>query len=450
MKRRDFMKLSAAMGAAVVLSNARSAYAAPANDRVNLGVIGCGSRSDWVCRDFLVRPQDDVRFTWCCDVDSRRAANRANQVKRDGVDPKLTQDARQVFDDPSVDAVVLVTPDHWHALHTIQACQAGKDVYCEKPTSRSAFEGDMMVAAAKKYDRIVAIGSQTRSAPYVLSAKKFLAEGYLGKVQFVRVNNMWPENRPSSTQPKLQPPQELDWDRWIGPSPYREYAPVFQQGLAWGYWWDFGNGILSTQGHHQLDLARWVLDLDIPKTCYSTGGYDLKEDPTMTPRQQSVTFDWGEYLMQVDQIMGVPYMLETDMVARQSDIFPYWPQNSTRVEIYGQNALMIIGRLGAGWQVFVRTKDRKPVVKQEEFGRYTNPEHMSNFVDSIREHKQPNAPVLEGHRSTMLVHYAHMSLRAGSVKLEIDPVTGKVTNSPEAMNFWRPEFRKEYDIPEIG
>ena len=163
-----------------------------------------------------------------------------------------------------------------------------------------------------------------------------------------------------------------------------------------------------------------------------------------------VTFDWGEYLMQVDQIMGVPYMLETDMVARQSDIFPYWPQNSTRVEIYGQNALMIIGRLGAGWQVFVRTKDRQPVVKQQEFGRYTNPEHMSNFIDSIREHKQPNAPVLEGHRSTMLVHYAHMSLRAGSVKLEIDPVTGKVTNSPEAMNFWRPEFRKEYDIPEIG
>ena len=450
MKRRDFLKNSAAtLGMTTILQNAASVYATPANNRVNLAVIGCGSRSDWVCRDMLIRPQDDVRFSYCCDVDIRRAANRANQVKRDDVEPKVVQDAQIVFDDPSVDAVVLVTPDHWHALHTIQACQAGKDVFVEKPLSRTAFEGEMMIQAAKKYDRIVAAGNQTRSAPYCLSAKKFIEEGNLGKIEFVRINNMWREGLPT-LQTGVKVPEQLDWDKWIGPSPYREYSPTFMQSLTWGYFWDFGNGLLATQGVHQIDVARWILGLKTPKSCYSMGGFDKARLVDQTPATHSVVFDFGDMAVNIEQVMNAPYMLETDFEVRQSDMFPYWYQNSSRIEIFGDRFLMVISRLGAGWQVFDRTKQRLPVVKAQEFGRYTNPEHMSNFIDSVREHKSPNSPVEECHLSTMLIHYANASLRAGCVKLEIDQNTGKITNCPETQKFWRPEFRKQYDIPEIG
>ncbi len=448
MKRRDFVKLTSTIGAFTILTNPHSVYSSPSNDLVNLAVIGCGSRSDWVCRDFLKRPQDDVRFSYCCDVDLNRARNRMNQVKRDGMDVKVTQDARVVFDDKSVDAVVLVTPDHWHALHTIQACEAGKDVYVEKPLSRTAFEGEMMIRASQKYNRIVGVGNQTRSAPYCLSAKKFIEEGNLGEIEFVRVNNMW--NYPLPTlEPSTPVPDSLNWDRWVGPSPYREFSPTFMKSLVWSYFWDYGNGVLATQGIHQIDVARWILGLKIPKSCCSWGGFDKERLKDQPPSTNSIMFDFGNMIMNIEQMLGTPYMLETDMVVRESDMFPYWYQNSSRIEIYGTRYLMVISRLGAGWQVFDRTKQRQPVVKAQEYGRYTNPEHMSNFVDAIKERKAPNSPVEEGHLSAMLVHYANASLRVGGVKLDIDQTTGKITNCPDTMQYLRPEFRKEYDIPEI-
>lgn len=450
MKRRDFVKTASALGAITILPNARSVYSAQANERIQMAVIGCGSRSDWVCRDFMARPQDDVRFAYCCDVDLNRAKNRAKQLTRDGIVPKTVQDAKIVFDDKSVDGVVLVTPDHWHALHTIMACQAGKDVYCEKPLSRSPFEGEMMIRAAKKYKRIVGAGNQTRSSNYCPSAKKFIEEGNLGKIEYVRVNNMWREGLPT-IETGVAIPKDMDWDKWIGPSPYRDYSPTYMKSLIWGYFWDFGNGLLATQGVHQIDVARWILGLQIPKTCYSTGGIDKKRLLQQPPETQSTVYDFGNMIMSIDHVMNCPYMLETDWEVREKEMHPYWFQNSTRIEIYGDRYLMVISRLGAGWQVFDRTKQRKPVVKAQDFGCYSklHLDHMSNFIDAMRERKDPNSPIEECHKSTMLIHYANMSLRAGSVKLEIDQKTGKVTNCPETQQFWRPKFRKEYDIPEI-
>ena len=451
MKRRDFLKRTSALGAVTILTNPKSARSAAANERIQLAVIGCGARSDWVCRDMMIRPADDVRFAWCCDVDLSRAQKRATQLTRDGVVPKVTQDAKAVFDDQSVDGVVLVTPDHWHALHTIQACQAGKDVYCEKPLSRSPFEGEMMIQAAKKYNRVVGAGNQTRSSDYCPVAKKYIEEGNLGEIEFVRVHNMWRASLPS-VQTGVPKPDGLDWDKWIGPSPYRDYSPTYMLSLAWGYFWDFGNGLLATQGVHQIDVARWLLGLNIPKSCYSAGGMDKKKLLTQTAETQSTVFDFGNLIMNIEQTMNCPYMLETDWEVREKEMHPYWFQNASRIEIYGSRYLMVIGRLGAGWQVFDRTKKRLPVVKSQGFGSYSQLQeaHMSNFIDAMRERKKTNSSVEECHKSTMLVHYANMSLRAGSVKLEIDQQTGKVVNCPEVAPFWRPQFRKEYDIPEIA
>ena len=450
--RREFLAKTAALGAGItILANPRSARTAEANERILLGLIGCGARSARVCDDMLRRPSDNVRLKYCCDVDLDRANQSAQRYKRDEVLPETVQDARTVIDDPSVDGVVLVTPDHWHALHTLWACEAGKDVFCEKPLSRTAFEGEMMVAAAKKYNRVVAAGNLTRSAPYCLTAKKFIDDGELGKIEFVRVNNIWQESIPT-LQTGVPVPESLDWDRWIGPSPWHDYSPTFMQSLAWGNFWDFGNGLLATQGVHQIDLARWILGLHIPKSCYSLGGIDKERLLTQPPATQTVNFDFGRLIMCIDQTMNTPAMLETDWEVREKDMHPYWFQNSTRIEIYGTKYMMVIGRLGAGWQVFDRTKQRQPVVKAEDFGHYSEFSgiHMTNFIDCMRSRQPAHSPVEECHKSTMLILYANMSLRAGSVKLDIDTETGKVTNAPEVQKFWRPEFRRQYDIPEMG
>ncbi len=450
MKRREFVKSSLAVGAATILSNPKSARGAVANERLRLGLIGCGARSDRVCSDMLRHPGDDVRFEYCCDVNISNAENRAKQLTRDGVAPKIVQDARAVFDDKAVDAVVLITPDHWHALHTIWACQAGKDVYVEKPLSKSPFEGLQMTAAAKKYGRVVAAGNQTRSAEYCRNAKRLIQEGFLGDIEFVRVNNIWSDQLPT-VQTGVSVPQGLDWDRWLGPAPYREYSPTYTSSLVWGYFWDFGNGLLATQGVHQIDIARWILGLKTPRSCYTAGGLDKKRLEDMTPTTSSTVFDFGSLIMNVEQTMRCPHMLETDWEVRESDMHPYWFQNSTRIEIFGSKYLMVIGRLGAGWQIFDRTKQRQPVVKSQEYGNYSRLHlaHTNDFIDAVRERREPNSPVEECRLSTLLVQYANISLRAGGVKLEIDEKTGEITNCPEARRFWRPEFRKEYDVPEI-
>ncbi len=451
MQRRDFVKTcSAGLGLATILSDPASVYSTPVNNRVNLAVIGCGSRSDWLVRDLINRTENDVRFLYAVDAQQSRAENRAKQASKEDVPAKAIQDAKVVFDDPNVDGVVLATPDHWHALHTIQACEAGKDVYVEKPVARSPFEGEQMIRAAQKWNRIVQVGTQTRSAAYCFEAKKFIEEGNLGEIEFCRIHNMWPQRGPDSIQIEAVP-KDLNWDVWLGPSLYRDFSPTYMQGLQWEWFWGLGSGILGVQGIHQIDMARWMLGVQYPKSVYAAGKLHKPEGTNgrETPESISATYDFDKFIVNVEQTTGKPYMLETDFFVRENDLFPYWYQNATRVEIYGTKFLMVIGRLGAGWQVFDRTKNRLPVVKKEMYGRYPHVPHLANFVDCIRSRQKPNAPIEEGQCSTMMVHYANMSWRLGQIKLEIDPATGHITNCPDAAPLWKPEFRKEYDIPTI-
>ncbi|MDO5113649.1 MAG: Gfo/Idh/MocA family oxidoreductase [Planctomycetia bacterium] len=451
MKRREFLKTSAAgLGMATILNNPASVNATPVNNRVNLALIGCGSISGLHRQQFIQhRKEDDVRFLYAVDVQQSRAERAAKEVSKPDQPTQAVQEMKVALDDKNVDGVIIATPDHWHALATIRACQAGKDVYVEKPVARTPFEGEQMVNAAKKYHRIVQVGTQTRSAEYVMNARKYIEEGHLGRIEFCRIHNMWPVQGPDSV-PTAPIPEDLLWDVWLGPAKYREFSPLYMRGLQWEWFWDLGIGILGVQGIHQIDMARWVLGLKYPKTAYSVGILNAPPGGRETPDTQSTVFEFGNMVVNLEQTLGKPYMLETDGEVRNGDMFPYWYQNATRVEIYGQKALMVIGRLGAGWQVFIRTKDRKPVTIAQEYGRYTMYHHLFDYVESIRSRKTPNCPVEEGQVSTMLVHYANISYRAGGVKLEIDQETGKITNCPETAKFWRPEFRQPYDIPEIG
>ncbi|MDO5566584.1 MAG: Gfo/Idh/MocA family oxidoreductase, partial [Planctomycetia bacterium] len=242
-------------------------------------------------------------------------------------------------------------------------------------------------------------------------------------------------------------PTTLNWDLWNGPALKRDYSSIYIK--RWQWFKEFGMGIMGLQGIHQIDMAHWICGLGYPKSAYCVGGNNFNPGGRNTPDTQSVVYEFDKMVVNVEQVQKLPYMLETDSIVRESDMFPYWMQNSTRVEIYGLKGLMVIGRLGAGWQVFIRTKDRKPVSPVSEYGRYPNKAHLDNFIDCMRSRKEPNAPASAAAKSTLLVHYGLISLALGSKKLDIDLKTGAILGCPEAAPLWRPEYRKPYDVPEV-
>ncbi len=431
---------------ATILANAKSVRSAPANERLVLAMIGVGGWGNMLATGFLER--DDCELGYICDVNRQLHQPRAKAyaARQGGKQPKCVQDFREMLEDDSVDAAVIALPQHWHALATILCCRAGKDVYCEKPESHNAWEGRQAIAAARKYDRIVQIGTHNRSAEYNRAAKRYLEEGKLGKVHLCRVFEQCHEaNFPVG--PDSDPPETFDWDMWLGPAPARQYNRAIP--AYWRHLWNYSSGNMAYQGIHQIDLARWVCGADKPSSAYCEGRRYNTEGGAETPDSQLAIFEFPDMMMTYEQTLYTPYMLRSDPGVRNGDIFPYWPQNATRVEFYGENGVMYIGRMGGGWQVFVRTKDRQPVVKDEMHGRYAFPDHRENFVQSVRTRTQPNADVEEVHRSMLLVHYANISTRLGGRKLKIDPKTEQIIDDAEAMALFRPEYRAPWVVEEV-
>ncbi len=430
-----------------ILSDARSVYSARANERLVLAMIGVGgNRGNPLAMGFLDR--GDCEIAYLSDVDRRLHAPRseAYAARQGGKRPKCTQDFREMLGDTSIDAVVIATPPHWHALATILCCRAGKDVYCEKPQSQNCWEGRQAVKAARKYDRIVQIGTQNRSAPYNMAAKRYLEEGKLGRVHLCRVFEQcyvpgfqW--------GPDTSPPETLNWEMWNGPAPARKYNTAIH--TQWRQLWDYAGGNMSYQGIHQIDLARWLCGVDYPTSVYCTGRRFDSQSNAETPDTQLAIFDFPEMQMTYEQTLYTPYMLRNDGEVRNGDIFPYWPQNATRIELYGEQGVMYMGRMGGGWQVFVRTKNRQPVVKDQMYGRFPDPDHKENFVSSVKSRKRPNADIEEGHRSILLVHYANISCRLGGRKLQIDPKTEQILDDPEAMKLFKREYRKPWVVEDV-
>jgi predicted dehydrogenase len=302
-----------------------------------------------------------------------------------------------------------------------------------------------MVEAARRYKRVVQVGTQNRSAPYNFAAKKYIDEGKLGDVHLCRVYQQRQSNQNFKIGPDADPPEGLDWDMFNGPAPARPFNPtVFSRK---NLLWDYGAGDIVGDGIHQLDLARWLVGVDYPKSVYSTGGRFASTGDAQVPDTQAVVYEFDTMLMTMEYTGFTPYILKTIGEIRQSDLFPLWPQNSTRIEIFGTEAMMFMGRHGGGWQVFIRPKDRKPVVKDQMYGRFPDPDHKENFVQCIRTRRLPNADVEEGHRSVLLSHYGTISYRLGR-KLTIDRSTEAIVDDPEAMKLSKRQGRRPWWIPD--
>jgi predicted dehydrogenase len=426
---------------AAMAGNLSSRPSAAASETVVLGFMGVGGRGSSLLNFFAKR--SDVEIAYLADVDSRVLPKRAAGVESmRGQRPKTVSDFRRVLDDRSVDALVIATPDHWHALGTILACQAGKDVYVEKPTSHSIWESRKMVEAARRHDRVVQVGAQCRSAPYVAAAREYLQSGKLGEVHFVKVFNSKPRSSIGNL-PDKPVPAGVDYDMWLGPAPMRPFNENHFH-YAWHWFWNYAGGDITNDGIHQLDIARWCIGRTHPKSVFSTGGIQFFQDAQETPDTQVVTWDYDGLTMAFEQTLWTPYQQKTPFNLRGRDVLPKWPFSGTRVEIYGSKQWMMLGRHGDGWEVF--DGDFKSVA--HHFGRQSDNDHVANFLDCIRSRKKPNADIEELHHSTLLCHYGNIAYRLGR-KLKIDPETEGFTGDEEANRLVKRTYRKPWVVPEI-
>ncbi len=433
---------SIAAGAAV-MAPAVSLRAGSPNNRVVLALMGAGGRGMQITSSMA--QLKDVAVKYVCDVeDARGRAGCAQFQKIQGTAPQHVVDLRRALDDKDVHGVVVATPEQWHALATVLACRAGKDVYVEKNISLSIWEGRKMVEAAAKYRRIVQGGFQNRSAPYAFSAREYIAKGGLGKVLYVNVFGMLPTTYggyPLRKEPDSPVPPGLDWDRWLGPAPLRPYNRDVHRN--WYGYWDFSGGN-GSDAIHTLDLARMALgDLPHPNLIQCIGGRLQFDDGGEMPDVQIVTYRFDKLVMSFLNTGFTPYNAKSANEVRYGTKFPYWPQNADRIEVFGTKRMMYLGRHGAGWQVF--EGDGKLVA--EDKGYHPDKWHLPNFIDCIRSRKAPNGKIEQCHRSACLEHFANVAYRAGNLRLEFDGAS-ETFDSPTANKFLRPAYRGDYRVPD--
>lgn len=416
-----------------------------ANDKVVLSLIGAGYWGTNLILN-ITDLNKNVEVKYVCDVDDTRGGRAVKELsKKQGKKPIKVRDMRKVFDDKEVDAVIIATPQHWHALATIWATQAGKDVYVEKSISMNIFEGQKMIESAMKYERIVQCGTQNRSADFAFSARDYVKSGELGKIFAVNVFGLLPGPIPFNAKEDSKVPDTIDWDMWLGPAPKVPYNVSRNKSNL--YYWDYAGGnALGNDSAHQIDLMRFVLgDPVFPNSMYCTGGRYAFDDKRETPDYQIATYDYNDFVLTLQGGDNTPYMSKTSEKIRFNDEFPNWQNNSTKIEILGTKRKMVVGRMGGGWQVF----EKDNLVVAQEPGRFPLRPHLANFVDCIRDRKQPNAGIVEGHKSATLIHLANISYRSGKKQLIFSPENETILNDATAQSLAVGSYRKGYEIPKI-
>ncbi|MCX6907139.1 MAG: Gfo/Idh/MocA family oxidoreductase [Verrucomicrobia bacterium] len=430
--RRVFLKQSAALGAGLAAWRAgMPAIAADsANKKIVLAVIGTNARGLAHINGLLA--QANAEIAYICDVDDRSIAKGLKAVAaKGGKEPKGIKDLRRVLEDKSVDAVTIATPNHWHSIAAIMACQAGKHVYVEKPGSHDQFESESLVAAAKKHDRVVQMGNQRRSMPTFIEAIAALHKGAIGRLLNARC--YYTRFRPTIGHGKeVPPPTELDYTLWQGAAPDRPYKDNMFH-YNWHWFWHWGNGELGNNAVHALDLARWGLQVDRPKRVTWGGGRYLCQDDQETPDTGLAAFDFGDKLITWEQ---------SSSHARAAEKLGF------QVTFYGEGGTMIV--TDPGHRIFdpkgketVGLKGKGDVDVGKGSGS-DSVEHFANFLDCIRTGNKPNSQIEDGQRSTMYCHYANLAVRTGRT-INIDQTTGQVIGDPEATALCKREYRPGWE-----
>ncbi len=408
-----------------------------ANDSVNLAVIGTGGRGRGHLRYFADVP--GARIAAICDVNQEARERAAAMVRQSqGHAPKEYSDMRQLFEDREVDAVSVATPNHWHALATIWACQAGKDVYVEKPASHNVFEGQQMVRAARKYQRMVQVGSQSRSIGHKRKAVAMLREGAIGRLYMAR-GLCFRRRHSIGTTPEEPVPPGLDWNGFLGPASMRAYTKN-RFAYNWHWFWDTGNGDIGNQGVHEMDICRWGLgEYDLPRSVSSTGGKFLWDDDQETPNTQQAhfLFDRSEIVFDVRNLSSPN---EGSSQLRGS--------NYVGNIFFGDQGYMVIDPYGFR----IHMGDDREMTHEEPLHEeqvWDPRPHMANFVEAVRSrnHYSLNADIQLGAAAADLCHLANISYRCRQ-QLHIAPETGQFLGNGLADELLSRRYRPPYVVPE--
>jgi predicted dehydrogenase len=446
--RRQFLgtsgKATAGVSAGITLSTMiRDARGAEANEKFNVGIIGCGIMGRGNMR-FLMKTEQ-CKIIGLCDVDPEHLEKAAKQVQDIGGNKAYTtKDHRRILDDKDIDLVVIATPDHWHAIPMMEACAAGKDIYCEKPCCHNIREGRKMLEAAKKYNRIVQVGTLQRSMPHIIEARNFIQAGKLGKICMTNTFNYGNE-APEGLGPykMTAPPKGVDYERWLGPAPKHAFND-HRWHHSWRWFFEYGAGMIGDWNVHLQDIIMWAMGTPYPKSVSVEGGKYVLTDDRNTPDTMVATYDFGNYVQ--------------TYTMRKASGKPWW-QGGYGMDFHGSNGLLHLTR--EGWKVEGDEKQwggdshELRVENFEKEGGTDYMPHMHNFLDCVRSRKTPNASIELHYPTVVACHLANVSYKVGRKlfwdhKKELCFNDADLTvEDKEANKQLNREYRKGYELPEV-
>jgi predicted dehydrogenase len=381
-----------------------------------------------------------VEIAALCDVDESVLNQRTQEMVSAGKKkPTGYTDVRKLLEDKSIDAISIATPNHWHSLMGIWACQAGKDVYVEKPCSHNIFEGRQLVKAAEKYNRIVQHGTNSRSGVAVREAVQKMREGVIGEVYMARgLCFKWRDS--IGHKPEGPVPAGVDYNLWTGPAPLHAFTPN-RFHYNWHWFWDYGNGDIGNQGIHEMDIARWGLGVKYPTRVSAMGGHFMFDDDQQTPNTMVANFEFDEGGKKKILVFEVRHWM-TNHEAGIGEGGKKKDSNTVGNTFYGSKGYLAID--GYGQYKTWLGKDQEPGPARNEGGN-----NWANFIEAVRSRKQSdlNAPIEEGYMSTVLVHLANISYRLGRT-LEFDAQNLSCKGDPEATRMFTRQYRAPFVVPE--
>jgi predicted dehydrogenase len=452
MNRRHFLMSTAVLAA----GSAVRGFSSP-NETVRMGVIGCGGRGQSHVDGWTSLP--NVEIVALCDIDEAHLADKLKRLDAKGLKkPQTYVDVRKLLEDKTVDAVSIASPNHWHTLQTIWACQAGKDVYVEKPCSHNIFESQQIVAAARKYDRIVQQGSQSRSSPALREAVSRMRNGEMGEIYMARgLCYKWRDSigrypdGPMASDEKFaftvgsksyEPAydaaylSQVNYDLWLGPAPARPFNRN-RFHYNWHWYWDTGNGDLGNQGIHEVDIARWGLGVTHPTKISSIGAKFMFDDDQETPN--TMTSSWEFDVNGVKKLMT--FEVRHWISPHEAGINGEKPGNTIGNQFYGSNGYLVIDNYDKYYSFLGKNQEPGPAAIKKD-------EHWANFIGAVRSRRREdlNAEVEEGALSCNLMHLANISYRLGRT-LHWDAKTLTCIGDPEANKMLTRAYRTPFVVP---
>ena len=440
MDRRKFIQegskysIAAGVWAVAPATNAKGFTPKSANEKIILGAIGVNSMGNVIMN--LAADQPNIEYAAICDVDANVANKRADELlKKTGKRPIVFNDYRKMLEMKDLDAVNIGTPDHWHCLQMVDACQAGKDVYVEKPLANSIAECNVMVEATRKYGRIVQVGQQQRSGGHWQQAVKMIQDGTIGDLRKVNVWGNFGYGVGEKKVPDAAVPAGLDFDRWIGPTPVVPYNKARHHG-SWRMFWNYGGGLITDWGAHLLDIALWAKNIKTaPLSASAVGGnFYSPEFDHQTFDTMNVQYQLPNYTINWEHCAGI-------------ESGPYG--RSYGLAFMGNNATLVIDR--KGWEMFAEEENGKyktTPLPPNKWGTENHEDHVKNWINCMRNRTEPACPIENGRLVALYAHLGNISLRTNS-RVEYNEATHNFGKNAEANALLKPSYRTPFVFPKV-